>query len=131
MEAAYLVADTDVVIDHLRDRNVLLQAALLRFSVAVTAITVYEILAVSQLSERQIQKIDRLLSLVYVLPLASESAAQAAQIYRQLASQGQLIGFPDILIAGICLAHDLPLLTRNQAHFERIPDLVLFPLDTL
>jgi len=42
-----------------------------------------------------------------------------------------LIGFPDILIAGICLAHDLPLLTRNQAHFERIPDLVLFPLDTL
>jgi predicted nucleic acid-binding protein len=31
----------------------------------------------------------------------------------------------DSLIAGIALANDLPLLTRNRSHFERVPDLKL------
>jgi predicted nucleic acid-binding protein len=35
------------------------------------------------------------------------------------------IGNQDILIAGICLANGLPLLTRNSAHFAPIKGLVI------
>ncbi|OPX38065.1 MAG: hypothetical protein B1H11_05055 [Desulfobacteraceae bacterium 4484_190.1] len=34
----------------------------------------------------------------------------------------------DILIAGICITQDLPLFTRNTAHFLRISRLKLFNL---
>jgi len=36
------------------------------------------------------------------------------------------VGNQDILIAGICITHDLPLITRNTAHFSRISRLRLF-----
>jgi predicted nucleic acid-binding protein len=34
----------------------------------------------------------------------------------------------DILIAATALANDLPLLTRNRRHFERVPGLRFHPL---
>jgi predicted nucleic acid-binding protein len=34
----------------------------------------------------------------------------------------------DSLIAGIALAHSLPLFTRNTAHFERVEDLELIEM---
>ena len=33
----------------------------------------------------------------------------------------------DLLIAATALVHDLTLLTFNRRHFERIPDLRLYP----
>jgi predicted nucleic acid-binding protein len=38
---------------------------------------------------------------------------------------GQAIGMGDGLIAGIALAHGLPLYTRNSRHFERVAGLKL------
>ncbi|MBN1906700.1 MAG: hypothetical protein JW927_16575 [Deltaproteobacteria bacterium] len=34
--------------------------------------------------------------------------------------------FSDILIAGICITHDIPIITRNTAHFSRIARLQIF-----
>jgi predicted nucleic acid-binding protein len=34
-------------------------------------------------------------------------------------------GRGDSLMAGIALAHDLPLFTRNRSHFERVDNLTL------
>ncbi len=102
-----------------------------RFPVGITPITIYEILSVPTFSEKQAELFGQLLTKTVMLSLEAREASEAAQVYRHLASQGQLISLPDILIAGICVAYDLPLLTRNRAHFERIPDLGLFPLDTL
>ena len=42
-----------------------------------------------------------------------------------------MIGLADILSAGICLANDLPLLTRNVEHFNRIEGLKLVTPDGL
>ncbi|MBC8496778.1 MAG: type II toxin-antitoxin system VapC family toxin [Anaerolineales bacterium] len=39
--------------------------------------------------------------------------------------EGKLIGVLDTQIAGICLSHNLPLLTRNTDHFQRVPGLEL------
>jgi tRNA(fMet)-specific endonuclease VapC len=42
-----------------------------------------------------------------------------------------VIGVPDLLTAGICLANDLTLLTRNVEHFNRIEGLNLVTPDGL
>ena len=47
----------------------------------------------------------------------------AADIYANLKRRGELIGEIDILIAGIALAHDMGVATRNIAHFSRIANL--------
>ena len=53
-----------------------------------------------------------------VLPLDVTAARQAAALQRTLQQQGQVIGLPDTLIAGVCLAQQIPLLTRNSRHYE-------------
>ena len=53
------------------------------------------------------------------------AAAYAGKIYADLELKGMTIGNQDILIAGICLANGLPLLTRNSAHFAPIKGLVI------
>lgn len=56
----------------------------------------------------------------------NEAASRAvATARRELEGRGETIGMSDYLIAGVCLARPLPLLTRNRAHFDRIPGLIL------
>ncbi|MPZ53041.1 MAG: PIN domain-containing protein [Acidimicrobiia bacterium] len=47
------------------------------------------------------------------------------ELYRLLQGHGSLIGANDLWIAATALAHDLPLVTNNTTHFERIPDLTV------
>lgn len=58
-----------------------------------------------------------------VLPLDLAAAERAARVRAQLESQGTPIGPVDTLIAGIALAHDLTLVTRNTREFVRVPGL--------
>ena len=58
-----------------------------------------------------------------VLPFDADSARQAAKARAHLERQGTPIGNVDTLIAGIALAHDLTLVTRNTREFERVPGL--------
>lgn len=53
------------------------------------------------------------------------SADAGSQIYQQLESQGMPIGLADSMIAGHALAKSLVLVTNNQKHFRRIPELNL------
>ena len=57
--------------------------------------------------------------------LSWEAAAQSGQLRALLERQGQPIGSHDLLIAGIALAHDLIVVTRNTREFERVPGLRL------
>jgi len=125
MAAPQLVVDTDIIIDYLRRRTEVLRVACLRFSCAMTAITLYELKAVGIRSDRQEQLISLLTEILDVLSFDRRSAEEAARVWRLLASQGSVIGLPDILIAGTCLAYGLPILTRNPDHYRRVPDLTL------
>jgi tRNA(fMet)-specific endonuclease VapC len=49
----------------------------------------------------------------------------AAILWADLQRIGQPIEENDILIAATALYHDLPLATRNLAHFNRVPGLAL------
>lgn len=129
--ATRLVIDTDVVVDHLRRRSHILLDALRTFPCAFTAITSYELTAVRDWQEQQRSRLEGLMARVQILSLDQSSAMRSAEIWKSLARQGQVIGLADILSAGICLANDLPLLTRNVEHFNRVDGLKLVTLDGL
>lgn len=93
----------------------------------ISIITYYEIL--SGLKHRDAQK-QLALFLEFaaqnsVLPLTEQSVTLSANIYANLRLQGIPIDDIDLLIAGVAIANNLVLITRNQRHFNRIEGLEL------
>ena len=58
-----------------------------------------------------------------VLPLSDEIVVTASDIYADLYRRGALISDADILIAATAITHGLVMVTDNEKHFDRIPDL--------
>ena len=122
-----IVADTDVLIDFLAGHEPAAGRVALeieRAQLRTTAVTRVELL-VGARTNRQLRDIQLLLGAIPTLPLDEPAADRAAEVKRHLDRQGVSIGMADALIAGIVLAHDAILLTRNARHFGRVPGLVL------
>ncbi len=60
-----------------------------------------------------------------VLPWTSEISWRYGELYRLLASRGQLIGTNDLWIAATALAYGHGLVTNNREEFDRVPDLAV------
>jgi tRNA(fMet)-specific endonuclease VapC len=96
-------------------------------AIAVTTITVYELLKGAQLSSRQkenILDVTEAISSVQILDLSKDACLEAAKIYFALKEEGKLIGEFDILIAAIAKTNGEAILTRDQ-HFKSVPGLIL------
>jgi tRNA(fMet)-specific endonuclease VapC len=126
---ALIVADSDVLIDALRGRQPgvtqvaqALEAGLL----GTTSVTLFELLSGAR-SEAESAAIEQLLGALPILPFDGSASRAAASLRRELAAQGSPIGMADYMIAGICVSCSAALLTRNRAHFERVPGLALVP----
>jgi tRNA(fMet)-specific endonuclease VapC len=126
---ALIVVDSDVLIDALRGR----QPAVRRVTeglqsgvLCTTTVTLFELLSGTR-SEAESAAVDRLLAALSILPFDDAASRAAAALRRGLAAQGLPIGMADYMIAGICVARSAALLTRNRAHFERVPGLTLVP----
>jgi len=55
-----------------------------------------------------------------IVCLDNSSLKVASTIYSDLRKRGELIKDPNLLIASICIANDLSLMTGNKKHFERL-----------
>jgi tRNA(fMet)-specific endonuclease VapC len=125
-----IVGDTDVLIDFLAGREPAANRVAIELDTTTfgtTAVTRFELLAGAR--DRTAESLlRRLLDSLTTLPLDRESADRAAAVRRALEQRGQSIGMADSLIAGIVLAHDGILLTRNRKHFERVDALKLATL---
>jgi tRNA(fMet)-specific endonuclease VapC len=120
-----MIADSDVLIDFLRDRSP--WAGRIRLEIetghlATTAINSFELLGGAKTSTEQ-DMVSRLLAALTVLGVSGEASERAAEVRRLLEKDGRGIGMADYLIAGVCLAAGGMLLTRNLDHFERVPGL--------
>lgn len=127
MEAAHIVIDTSIVIEHLRKHNKrksILYNLPDEYTLYVPTIVEFE-LFVGATDEKKHQDIQDVLQLCTTLPFTSDVAWQAAMIYQMLRRQNQMIDIRDILIAATAIAHRLPLMTLNSRHFERIEGLQL------
>ena len=129
-----VVVDSDVLIDYfagISPSAEAVQELLETDRLALTTLTVFELYYGAQ-NEELNSDIELLVDASRViLRLSTEAAKDAAQQFRHLRDGAELIASPDLLIAGCCLAADLPLLTRNQRHFSRIPQLHLLGFDEI
>jgi predicted nucleic acid-binding protein len=122
-----ILADTDVLIDYLNGVSPLYGQVVRSVhagQLSTTAVTIFELLSGADDGKRG--RATRVVAeSMPTLPLDFASADRAASIRRHLDRTGKSIGMADSLIAGIALANDLPLLTRNRSHFSRVPNLKL------
>jgi predicted nucleic acid-binding protein len=120
-----IVADTDVLIDALRGREPMagrILAALEIDGLCTTAITAFELWSGVTSTKAQ-EAVEALLAPLILLGVDGEAARVAADVRIVLGRGGRSIGMADSLIAGVCLANGVGLLTRNRKRFERVPGL--------
>ncbi len=74
---------------------------------------------------REVAKARDVLEYLELLDLPLQACEQYGRLINELRSKGFSIGDLDTLIGSTALVHRQILLTRNKAHFERIPGLVV------
>lgn len=127
-----IVIDSSIIIQHSRTRNKsksLLLRSLLAYYPNLSVVSVYEIEVGAYRAGRP-SDIDPLQVKFTILPITEKIARRAAWLDANLTRRNQQIGLKDIFIAATCLVHDLPLLTVNIRHFDRIEGLQLIDLNT-
>lgn len=120
------IVDTDVLIDVLNERAPQrVSDAARRGALSTTAIVAYEVRRGAR-TDKARDSVELLLTqMISIEPFDDVAAAESAALYRELSRSGQVIGKPDLYIAGICLAVGAQLLTRNLREYSRVPGLQL------
>ena len=115
MEEAVL--DSDVLID-------VYELGVEKFNgMRTTCISLYEFLrGLSYLGKQAGEYKAYLESNLDVLPLDNKAVLQASVLYGTLKRRGALVEDPDLLIASMCIANGLPVVTGNSKHFERFKE---------
>ena len=96
--------------------------------IALPSVVLFELeygLLQSTKPEAQQRGMDAAVAAYRVLPLDAKCAKAAARLRYTLEVAGTPIGHGDLLIAGIALANDLTLITRNTREFSRVAGLRL------
>lgn len=127
MEPVTYLLDTDVVVDHIRGKNIIaLKVA--KMGVAISIISLGELLYGAYKSNHlskgllEIENTIQLLS-IRIQDLDRQVMEDFAQIKTDLEKKGQRLEDFDILIAATAKANSLKLVTKNLKHFQRIPGL--------
>lgn len=123
------VLDTDVCVEILRgNAQVLAARRSTSDRVATTWITAAELFfgaAHSNRPEENEVLVRRFLGTLHLLGLDGMSVELLGRHKSRLEREGRRVADADLLIASIALAHNAILITGNERHYERIPDLSL------
>ena len=94
--------------------------------IGIPVVVLYEIetgIAKSQQPQKRRKQLDALLAVTKILPLDRAAVRQSATLRATLEKAGTPLGPMDFLIAGIALAQDATLVTRNTGEFSRVAGL--------
>jgi len=125
-----ILADSDVLIDYLRDVQPIADLVLQyreANNLQTTSINCFELLS-GAWEGRHGDRVRNLVATIPVVSLDKPAATRAALVRQQMEQKGTAIGMADSLIAGIALENNLPLLTRNRRHFEGVDGLRIVDL---
>jgi len=123
----YLV-DTDWIIDHLNGiapiTKMLEKYAASGLCTSIISVAeLYEGVYGSRNFETSLDALETFLEGITVLSVDHDSCKIFGRERNKLRKQGNIIGDFDLVIASICLRHNLTLLTNNKKHFGRIDSL--------
>jgi tRNA(fMet)-specific endonuclease VapC len=107
--------DTSVIIDFIAgDKKIVssMKELVTIEEIRTTSITEYELLRHKSKLKRQIT--ENFLSEVTIYPFDEKAAREAAVLFIELQANGKMINQNDVLIAGIALAHNETLITRDR-----------------
>jgi predicted nucleic acid-binding protein len=126
---ATLLLDTSVIIDHLtgrKNRSEYLDDLVEKGHLfGCCTINITEVFAGLRTAEEE--KTRQFLGTLHCLPVTPAIAEQAGLLSRDWRRKGHTLQVPDVTIAAVALAYQLPLLTDNQKHFP-MPELTFYPL---
>jgi tRNA(fMet)-specific endonuclease VapC len=120
-----VLIDTSIIIDYLRKKNKKksrFYKSVGNYTLFVSTITLFELFAGAR-DERKRQDIDNILEYVKILPFTKNTAKKSGEIHQSLKDKNKLIEIKDLFIAATALSHNLPLMTLNVKHFDRIEEL--------
>jgi tRNA(fMet)-specific endonuclease VapC len=95
---------------------------------AITTISIGELTHGAHKSANAAQnlaRLDVLLAALVVLPFDEQAARHFGLLKASLERTGLRLADLDLQIAGVTLRYNATLITHNQRHFSRIPDLLL------
>ncbi len=120
------VFDSDFLVDLLNDKpgmSYLVDSYEHPKTTVINAFELYYGVWNSSNPKENIVKVGSLLKSLSILEVDMVAAQKAAEIDVKLTNSGSILELEDILIAGICIANNEELVTRNIDHFKRIPGL--------
>ena len=120
-----MVIDTGVFIEHIRAKDKLHTTLYLlpdTTELFISSVSMYELYMGATTVEKE-NDVIAITEDIQVLPFSDTVAYKAAQLYHLLKKQNKLIEFRDIFIAATCIVNELPLITLNKKHFNRIEEL--------
>lgn len=93
--------------------------------IEISIITYYQIISGLQAKDafKQLYIFEEFISENLIIPLTEESAKISAEIYANLLKSGNIIDYIDLFIAGIAIENEMTLVTNNDSHFKRVPEL--------
>jgi len=136
-----VILDTDVIVDHLKRKpeptatRIFHEIKTGKLVAHMTSITVFELYRGAKLApkpEEKVGHIEAILTYVNCLPFDETGANIASDIGVFLEKKGEPIEIRDLFIGAITKKAGLPLVTKNIAHFKRVPDIeVITPHDLI
>jgi tRNA(fMet)-specific endonuclease VapC len=117
------ILDTDHCIALLRGQLDLRQFTYPDEELAITSISVGELLYGAYKSERvdnNLASVDTLLSAISILDFDETAARRYGHLRALLEKAGQRLSDLDLQVAGIALVWEANLVTHNRAHFDRL-----------
>lgn len=120
------VFDSDFLVDLLKDKpgmSYIVDSFEHPKTTVINAFELYYGAWNSSNPKENIVEVDSLLKSLSILEVDIVAAQKAAEIDSRLENSGSGLELEDILIAGICIANNEELVTRNLNHFKRIPGL--------
>lgn len=122
--------DTDILIGLLRGNGdaarYLAQAQIRGEAICTTIFNEYELWGGAFLrSQKEVAAVASLLTALPVLQADSKTARNFGKISAELIRRGQEVPDFEVMASTIALAHNEPMVTRNEKHFSKIPRLTV------
>jgi len=122
-----VLLDTDLLISFLRDDNEavkkisnLLERYIILYTTSINAAELYFGAFLSSRIQDNMEAVENFLNTIKIIPFELVHSKIYGEIRSDLQKRGEIINEMDIFIAAMAIEKDLPIITRNIKHFEKI-----------